>query len=339
MTKKARICFSAIFALNAIGWLSFLLLSGRIAFSEFAYGTLVFISTLIITTAYSKRNSGFGEVLVNCAVPVLLLVLTLNRRTIDSKVTRIFVFASVSVFIPIFRRIPRYRRVRAVNEVGCEVVQVVRRKKTLYDFLRPMKFFLVIGLVASLAIHIPGASFISDAFFAVSPIAVSVPNEMRRPERLTEEKWSGMTFDERLAALQEIENYEANSMGRASVTVIAKELPKNTCGDFSEYTNIIRINSLLITEGTALDNIDTILHEARHAYQAYIVYNMDWTPFVENCRYFSNIRAWRDNFEDYLRYDGKTFESHEAYRNQPIEMDAILYASGSSFMYYEFTND
>lgn len=135
---------------------------------------------------------------------------------------------------------------------------------------------------------------------------------------LTENEWQAASRDERLLALQELENQLSDQQQRHTCDI------KTFSGNPLEYGNYdspahINLNESLLHADSLKDAVDTIAHEGRHAYQDHCICYPDDHPEVDA----TTIDAWRDNFANYVDPD----IDYEQYLNQPIEVDAFGYES------------
>ncbi|NMC59235.1 MAG: hypothetical protein GYA51_07625 [Candidatus Methanofastidiosa archaeon] len=134
------------------------------------------------------------------------------------------------------------------------------------------------------------------------------------------ENWETMDEGERLNTLQGIENQMAEIQGRESLPIIADhDLDQNVCGGYNGSE--IHINSDHIAGDQPVEeNVDTIIHEGRHAFQDFAVQN----PGVVSDN--SVVDQWAENLElgNYLSAE---LYGQAVYENQPIEADANSYAS------------
>jgi hypothetical protein len=129
--------------------------------------------------------------------------------------------------------------------------------------------------------------------------------------------WERLSVEERLSALQEVEQRLAAVEGRPAVEVVAAVLGPHTNGeyDFRE----IRISAERLSQDDVAGLVETVAHEGRHCYQHYAI----WYPWRHHDQ--AEVQAWRVNFEpgNYLTADKY---GYELYRNQPIEADAWAFA-------------
>ena len=140
-------------------------------------------------------------------------------------------------------------------------------------------------------------------------------------EGLQAHAWEGLTVSERLDQLRVLESKLAEIQGRPPCAVIAEDMPElSDCGYYDgEKIHINRAH--LELDAYRLEAIDTIAHEGRHAYQHYAVMNPGFHPNVKDTIY------WAANREAYFSpkdISGKF--GLEYYENQPVEIDARLYA-------------
>lgn len=94
-------------------------------------------------------------------------------------------------------------------------------------------------------------------------------------------------------------------------------LPFSMEGGYDPSTNKIELNMNALENPDCSGIFNTILHEARHAFQHKAVSNPD-SVSVDN----NTIDTWRQNFENYI----SPWLDYEAYREQPVEADAFDYA-------------
>ena len=113
--------------------------------------------------------------------------------------------------------------------------------------------------------------------------------------------------------------------------LVFTEMPnENMLGGYNPDTNEITLNMKYLENPDFKDLSETILHEARHAFQEYAVEHPEKVTVSDKV-----IDAWKENFDNYIQpcYD------FEAYENQEIEKDANYYATtvmdkGTDLNYY-----
>ena len=144
-------------------------------------------------------------------------------------------------------------------------------------------------------------------------------------EGLKFDNWEGLTFDERLQVLQEIENQAAALGGRAPLQVTAHDYGEQgsifTAGQMSWNTKEILINEKILKQNSlqAEGNVlDTVLHEGRHAYQFSNLYEKRTEP--SNEKYQSWVMNQKTGYLTCERF------GFERYSMQPLELDARVIA-------------
>lgn len=147
---------------------------------------------------------------------------------------------------------------------------------------------------------------------------------------LSTEEWNKLSVQEKLDALQSVENEVAAREGRAPCKVqgqyIQSDSRGTTLGYYSRADRTITINTEQLDSNSKYGNdykvhLDTVLHEGRHAYQHQAVRGEIKHENSEE------LAAWTDNMQPghYI-----TFEKNpRGYFSQPIEQDARSYAKSA----------
>lgn len=135
---------------------------------------------------------------------------------------------------------------------------------------------------------------------------------------LSPKAWQTLDAGDRLAALQAVEEEMAAIQGRPSVEVVSETMPPGAFGAFDGERITVNADHL---EGNMPigEFVDTIVHEGRHAYQAYAVEH----PGVVTDG--ALVQAWADNMAP-GNYLSAEMYGQEIYQSQPIEADAWSYA-------------
>lgn len=159
-------------------------------------------------------------------------------------------------------------------------------------------------------------------------------NQMRDEDiylLFTEERWSSLTDQKRLEALQEVECRMAARQGRKPCKIQAKSLEPGCQGVFDGQKIVINLRLLQYSrfgsrfgvnrECRAIVALDTIIHEGRHAFQrAAITGN---TTGIEIPR--ETLQSWLVNTISYMS-DTEKPSDFAFYAFQPLERDAREYA-------------
>ena len=166
----------------------------------------------------------------------------------------------------------------------------------------------------------------------INPLYLEAPQDAVQIEEISEtmscmkelnyNEWKEISFDKRMEVLQELENNIAEIAHRPSCEVCAKKLGDGHMGYYSQDSNKIVINSDFISSNSekAYNNVlETLVHEGRHAYQCYNLYEREVHPRQ------GEISNWRMNEIEYGYQDVKHF-GFKIYEMQPVEADARAFS-------------
>ncbi len=141
--------------------------------------------------------------------------------------------------------------------------------------------------------------------------------------------WRVATFEQKLDALQELENVYAAIQGRASWTVVDADLG-DVEGKVSGGEILINRRFILDTQyedAPVFKAVSAVIHEGRHAFQLAVI-------FGDAAHEESEARKWKENLVVYLHPSRLREEYYYAYRFQPLERDAHDYALKEMRMIY-----
>ena len=160
----------------------------------------------------------------------------------------------------------------------------------------------------------------------------TIANNIDTVCQLQEEEWETMSVQERLDVLQVIANIEASYLGLPhELNVFSAVMDETTGGYYTDATHSICINLEALSYGTAHEVLDTLAHEAYHAYEHRLVdLYEDVSPQQQKLLLFSTIAEYRFEFENYIDGD----EDLYGYATQEIEMDCRRYAMFAVEDYY-----
>lgn len=150
--------------------------------------------------------------------------------------------------------------------------------------------------------------------------------------KLAESRWNVLTLREKLDVLQVVANLEQAYLGiPQTLTVVAEDMSAWTCGYYEDYEWKIHINREHLEEGTPESALDTLCHEAYHAYQKRQV--EIYCRLDEKTRNMLMYRKAEIYFEEFFLYVDAT-EDFEGYYNRETEKDARAYAAERVNVYY-----
>lgn len=144
--------------------------------------------------------------------------------------------------------------------------------------------------------------------------------EMEFLEYFEENKWADSSYEERVDALQNLIDYEADKLGMSSLQLKIESLEKNTYGVYMD--SMIFVDNHHLRYDSVSQVIESTLHEVYHGYEEYIVQNIDWTSELSDTAYFNTARQWMQNSMDYI----SAKQDYLAYLNQPLESSANAFA-------------
>lgn len=139
-----------------------------------------------------------------------------------------------------------------------------------------------------------------------------------------QDSWKDMSFEDREKWLEDWYKKLCKKLGIPPTDFKVEDLPDPENGDYRGVYNNGGIFGWFRSLTVDADNVkaddpfsvmDTVGHETRHQYQHYLVDHPDKRPADIS---EDTIKSWKDNFDNYKRAEN----DYEAYRNQPIEVDA-----------------
>lgn len=150
--------------------------------------------------------------------------------------------------------------------------------------------------------------------------------------------WDDLNTDERVTILNKVVLIEKENLGieATEIVVINDKLGEYTCGYYSDKEKQIYLNISQISGEGLQDNLRTVCHEVFHAYEHYVVENIDFdSNMVKSNYYFMNARKWKDNINKYV----PGIVDYDMYSEQPLEADARQYAEERVNAYIEKMNN
>lgn len=148
--------------------------------------------------------------------------------------------------------------------------------------------------------------------------------------QFTDERWKPMTPEARQEALQKLVNMEAGDWGTPMTpTVRVKELDEDEEGRFNTFNGYLVVSREQLEDGTAEENLNTVLHEFYHYYQLCAEDALSTVaPEYRSLALFSDARESAENRLHYVSgTDGFSFSE---YYSQPIEAQARRFAANET---------
>ena len=140
-------------------------------------------------------------------------------------------------------------------------------------------------------------------------------------------QWKKYDIQEKTTLVQELADFEAEILGIPSVHLTVKKLGGFTLGEYSLETNEICVDVEHLGKSPVEEVINTVCHEMHHAYQHYLVDNIDWDSTITETSLFAEVRSWRENENNYRQ---PYVDGYISYETQPVEAAASKYAEGET---------
>lgn len=139
----------------------------------------------------------------------------------------------------------------------------------------------------------------------------------------SKDTWSKASIEERKRILNNLFNDMQSIYGISLSEIVIEPIEAEpgyiTYGYYRDSDKLICINESVLSNPNSYDSVmDTMVHEMRHGYQHAVVDN----PNKFNVDLMT-VEEWRNNFN---RYKTINRDGFDAYRNQPIEVDARTFA-------------
>lgn len=156
--------------------------------------------------------------------------------------------------------------------------------------------------------------------------AALIREEFLNIPELQYDNWKELSLEQRIDALNSMEQKVAEIARRDPMQVVAEPLSGGVMGYF-DGTKLAICDKSLMENGYFgyMQTMDTLFHEGRHAYQQY---NMERSADERAERNESLVQAWRDN--NVFGYRGQTLNIKNwgfmRYQEQPLEVDARVFA-------------
>ena len=262
--------------------------------------------------------SGIGMILIACE--------KIRRKAMREKVMLIRIMRSIQLI----RRNISYAAIAAMIglPIGVRMIYV--------DYKQPV---VKVSTEGNNVAEIPG--LIANEFYGDDYKMENILDTIRPIRNDTE--FQALSYEEKCDVLRMVIYCEAHHLGLGEVHVKFEEIEENyedifsSGGQFDFDSRTITINSEMVrNDGTKYDPavctnqrlLTVCIHEARHYYQHLLANLYIYaTPEQRSLLVFTenNIKSWAENLYGYFS-DIKDMESFETYENQPVEIDARLYA-------------
>ena len=159
----------------------------------------------------------------------------------------------------------------------------------------------------------------------------TIANHMDTLTVLGDGSWPSLSIQDKLDVLQTVANIEQNYLGLSTeLNVEVRELEGTLLGGYADTTRQIYVDMESLQENESWEVIDTICHEAYHAYERRLIDLMNSVD-EESRRLliFDRIKQYEEEFAHYTQGS----DDKLAYYFQRCEMDARKYAKQATADY------
>ena len=153
---------------------------------------------------------------------------------------------------------------------------------------------------------------------------------------LQDDTWSSLSMTDRIDVLQTIADIEAAYWGLPhKLTVITSHTSENVLGHYIDHTHTITIGTDLLQHGSSRDILETLTHEAYHAYEYRLadVYE-DVPDDLKNLRLLNRAKVYSEELNNYTNSEDDLI----GYLFQIVEFDSEAYSMAAVERYYDAIN-
>lgn len=289
---------------------------------------LVCVSIGVLLTWKRRRNS--LSVMINILFPLELYALVAfwrEIRTLSIVLLVISIILCVAYIYLIFSyKIPQRKDPR-----------IVLKRRAVRSALGART--IVVVVMAALIIPLGGNVLFNNSIFSSNQKATrgtdsneyTIANNIEVVSNLREEVWETLSIEEKMYTLQTIANIESHYLGLPhELNLQIESLDENVLAHYVDSTHSISLN-INYFDDTAHEILDSLCHEAYHAFQHRLVEAYDSVdPEYQNLMIFNNAEQFKEEFQHYTRGQDDFFE----YFLQGCEETARVYSASAVQDYY-----
>lgn len=180
-----------------------------------------------------------------------------------------------------------------------------------------------------------GGTVITPNQTADTPVMnyATIENNLETIILLQEETWEDLSLQERMNVLQTMANIESSYLGLPhELNVISVVSDEETLGYYDDQTHTIAININFLQKGDSTDILETLTHEAFHAYEHRLVDLYESAADeLKELRLLHRAKIYSEEFENYI--DGS--DDPIGYFFQAVEFDSGAYATSAVDRYFD----
>lgn len=165
----------------------------------------------------------------------------------------------------------------------------------------------------------------------------TIANNMETLVVLYNGGWEALTAQEKLNVLQTVANIEQRYLGLPhELNVGVEDKDGNTAGTYYDETHEILISTSCLLYDSPWELVNTICHEAYHAYQHRLVDLWNYADQdSRGLKIFRRVRSYAEEFQNYVGSE----DNFNTYYIQHCESDARDYADDAEWDYYRRIRD
>ena len=296
---------------------------------ELLWKLMIILPVVGICLAW-ERHRDHMRIFVNASLPYGIYTVWANRRDLMNLLIAFGVIAGVCcvgfAVLRLSRKIrqPQYRR----------IILRERLRQTLWGSRIILCAALSVLMVSLFASVVFGFSLIpkkTPAVIASGDGEYTIDLQIQTLGNLREGVWETLPTAEKLETLQVVANIEGQHLGLPTeLNVILSPNDETTIASYSDREHTIRINPDYLEKMPGEEMLESVCHEAQHAYQWRLVDTMDdLTDDHRNLYIFQRAARYEQEFTNYTK--GK--EDIFGYYSQLCEIDAREYQYERSYAY------
>lgn len=213
---------------------------------------------------------------------------------------------------------------------------IIRRAKRAFLGSRTIISFCMIIFLLPMGINAVFGRTVAfkaaDAEVPSEDYECTIANNIDKVCNLRQEKWETLSLSEKANTLQTVANIEAYYLGLPhELNIKVMDVGDSTVSQYDDKTHSITLNSSFLDSAEASEALNSLCHEAYHAYQLRLCdacNSMD--PKYRSLLSFNNVPSYQQEFQNYNNGE-KYFMD---YYYQVCEVTAREYAETSVQEYY-----
>ncbi|MBE5939391.1 MAG: hypothetical protein E7266_03245 [Lachnospiraceae bacterium] len=268
------------------------------------------ISIVAALLTHKQASYDYMDVIINCVIAFTSAMLL---KCVDF--SPVIILIAVGFFV-----------------VSSIVFFICKRKEEGFTFRKWISklryLFALVFAVIMIPVFIHYVLIITDQ--NIKPIEEELPNEDNQTmaEIFSEENWSGLTVEEKFAAVNSGIKYLINELRieKIEVRVNDTSLKDSLHASYSHSQGCIEVSeNYILTCDDPKQIFRTLCHECYHCYQYNMMdlyFKIADSDISVSAPYFDTIRRWVAGHNSYV----EDKEVYENYINNPLEADANAYA-------------